>query len=55
MKVQWFIIILDRILPNNVDGLSILSTLRALGEKRRVLVLSAVGCRRPGWDFTGRR
>ncbi len=42
MKDQWDIIILDRILPNNVDGLSILSTLRALGKKTPVLVLSAL-------------
>lgn len=42
MGDQWDIIILDRILPNNVDGLSILSTLRALGKKTPVLVLSAL-------------
>ncbi|KDE01124.1 response regulator receiver domain protein [Bordetella bronchiseptica SBL-F6116] len=42
MKDQWDIIILDRMLPNNVDGLSILSTLRALGKKTPVLVLSAL-------------
>ena len=40
MKDQWDIIILDRMLPNNVDGLSILSTLRALGKKTPVLVLT---------------
>lgn len=42
MKDTWDIIILDRMLPNNVDGLSILSTLRALGKKTPVLVLSAL-------------
>lgn len=42
MKEKWDIIILDRILPNHVDGLSILSTLRALGKKTPVLVLSAL-------------
>jgi len=42
MKGAWDIIILDRMLPGNVDGLSILSTLRALGKKTPVLVLSAL-------------
>jgi len=42
MKGTWDAIILDRILPNHVDGLSILSTLRALGKKTPVLVLSAL-------------
>jgi len=42
MKDKWDIIILDRILPNQVDGLSILSALRALGKKTPVLVLSAL-------------
>jgi len=42
MKDKWDIIILDRMLPNQVDGLSILSTLRALGKKTPVLVLSAL-------------
>lgn len=39
---QWDLIILDRMLPNEVDGLSILSTLRGLGKKTPVLVLSAL-------------
>ncbi|MCW5671982.1 MAG: response regulator transcription factor [Hydrogenophaga sp.] len=39
---QWDLIILDRMLPNDVDGLSILSTLRGLGKKTPVLVLSAL-------------
>lgn len=38
----WDLVILDRMLPNEVDGLSILSTLRALGKKTPVLVLSAL-------------
>lgn len=42
MKDQWDIIILDRMLPNQVDGISILTTLRALGKKTPVLVLSAL-------------
>jgi len=42
MKDKWDIIILDRMLPNQVDGLSILSTLRSLGKKTPVLVLSAL-------------
>src|SRR5690606_4108938 len=42
MKDTWDIIILDRILPNHVDGLSILSALRALGKETPVLVLSAL-------------
>ncbi|MFA4913331.1 MAG: response regulator transcription factor [Burkholderiaceae bacterium] len=42
MKGKWDIIILDRMLPDHVDGLSILSTLRSLGKKTPVLVLSAL-------------
>lgn len=42
MKDKWDIIILDRILPNHVDGLSILSALRVMGKKTPVLVLSAL-------------
>jgi len=38
----WDLIILDRMLPDDVDGLSILSTLRGLGRKTPVLVLSAL-------------
>lgn len=40
---DWDLIILDRMLPHDVDGLSILSTLRSLGKKTPVLVLSALG------------
>jgi|SRR5690554_3927262 len=39
---HWDVIILDRMLPNEVDGLSILATLRGLGKKTPVLVLSAL-------------
>src|SRR5690606_31178300 len=38
----WDVIILDRMLPNHIDGLSILTTLRNLGKKVPVLVLSAL-------------
>ncbi|NYT22160.1 response regulator transcription factor [Alcaligenaceae bacterium] len=39
---SWDVIILDRMLPNGVDGLAILSTLRSLGQATPVLVLSAL-------------
>lgn len=39
---SWDVIILDRMLPNGVDGLTILSTLRSLGQRTPVLVLSAL-------------
>jgi len=39
---DWDVIILDRMLPHKVDGLSILTSLRALGKKTPVLVLSAL-------------
>jgi len=39
---QWDVIILDRMLPNQVDGLSILETLRSLGRETPVLILSAL-------------
>jgi two-component system OmpR family response regulator len=39
---NWDVIILDRMLPNEVDGLSILKTLRRLGRRTPVLVLSAL-------------
>lgn len=38
----WDLIVLDRMLPNQVDGLSILTTLRNLGIKTPVIVLSAL-------------
>ena len=39
---QWDIIILDRMLPGNVVGLSIVKTLRELGKTTPVLILSAL-------------
>jgi two-component system OmpR family response regulator len=39
---SWDVIILDRMLPNECDGLSILRTLRSIGRKTPVLVLSAL-------------
>lgn len=39
---SWDLIILDRMLPHGVDGLSILATLRGLGKKTPVIVLSAL-------------
>jgi two-component system, OmpR family, response regulator len=39
---QWDIIILDRMLPGDVDGLSIIKTLRELGKTTPVLILSAL-------------
>lgn len=41
-SAAWDIVILDRMLPNEVDGLTILTTLRGLGNKTPVLVLSAL-------------
>ena len=38
----WDIIILDRMLPGGVDGLSIIATLRNLGKTTPVLILSAL-------------
>ena len=39
---QWGLIILDRMLPGKLDGLSILETLRRLGKTTPVLILSAL-------------
>jgi len=39
---QWDIIILDRMLPGGVDGLSILATMRNLGKTTPVIILSAL-------------
>jgi two-component system, OmpR family, response regulator len=39
---RWDVIILDRMLPGNVEGLSILEALRTLGKTTPVLVLSAL-------------
>jgi len=39
---NWDVIILDRMLPGGVDGLSIVETLRRLGKTTPVLILSAL-------------
>jgi two-component system OmpR family response regulator len=39
---RWDVIILDRMLPGGVDGLSIIATLRRLGKTTPVLILSAL-------------
>lgn len=39
---HWDVIILDRMLPGDVDGLSILKTIRDLGKSTPVLILSAL-------------
>lgn len=39
---NWDVIILDRLLPGQVDGLSILGKLRDLGKKTPVLIVSAL-------------
>ncbi len=42
MDSEWDVIILDRMLPNGVDGLAMLAQWRALGLRTPVLVLSAL-------------
>jgi two-component system, OmpR family, response regulator len=39
---EWDVVILDRMLPGGVDGLSIVTNLRALGKSTPVLILSAL-------------
>ena len=39
---RWDVIILDRMLPGYVDGLSIIATIRNLGKTTPVLILSAL-------------
>ena len=39
---SWDIVILDRLLPGQVDGLSIVERMRALGKKTPVLIVSAL-------------
>ncbi len=59
---NWDAIVLDRMLPGGVDGLSILSTLRGLGKATPVLVLSALsaldervrGLKAGGDDYLGK-
>lgn len=42
LSQNWDLIILDRMLPNHIDGLSILKKIRSLGIRTPVLVLSAL-------------
>ena len=42
MGRHWDVIILDRMLPDGVDGLSILEAMRSAGRKTPVIVLSAL-------------
>lgn len=39
---EWDVMVLDRMLPGQIDGLSIVARLRALGKKTPVLILSAL-------------
>src|SRR6516162_8615374 len=39
---DWDVVILDRMLPGGIDGLSLISTLRGLGKPTPVLILSAL-------------
>src|SRR5215467_12018296 len=39
---RWDLIILDRMLPGGVDGLSIIATIRTLGKTTPVIILSAL-------------
>jgi len=39
---RWDVVILDRMLPGEVEGLSIIEAIRALGKTTPVLVLSAL-------------
>ncbi len=39
---DWDVVILDRMLPGGVDGLSLVTTLRGLGKPTPVLILSAL-------------
>jgi two-component system, OmpR family, response regulator len=39
---RWDLVILDRMLPGDIDGLSILQTMRSLGQTTPVVILSAL-------------
>jgi two-component system OmpR family response regulator len=39
---EWDIIVLDRMLPGGIDGLAIVESLRALGKRTPVIILSAL-------------
>jgi two-component system, OmpR family, response regulator len=59
LNESWDLIIIDRLLPGGVDGLSIVGKLRDLGKKTPVLILSALtstdervrGLRQGGDDY----
>jgi len=59
---SWDIVVLDRLLPGQVDGLSIVETLRSLGKGTPVLIVSALtsidervrGLRRGGDDYVSK-
>ena len=61
-SASWDIVVLDRMLPDGIDGLSILTTMRSLGIKTPVLVLSALsaldqrvrGLQAGGDDYLGK-
>src|SRR5215831_2108493 len=40
---RWDVVILDRMLPGDVEGLAIIQAMRALGKTTPVLILSALG------------
>jgi len=42
VSAEWDVIILDRMLPQGIDGLSILTALREMGKRTPVLILSAL-------------
>ena len=42
-ETQWDVIVLDRMLPGELDGLDILSAMRVRGDATPVLILSALG------------
>jgi two-component system OmpR family response regulator len=42
MRERWDVVVLDRMLPGGVDGLSMLGQLRGLGNTTPVLILSAL-------------
>ncbi len=39
---KWSIVILDRMLPGHIDGLSIIAKLRSLGDRTPVIIVSAL-------------
>ena len=43
LSQPWDVVLLDRMLPNEVDGLDILKAMRAMGHQWPVIVVSALG------------